>query len=199
MSIIESVLQESRLFAAPADFVKQAHVSGMPAYQALCAESERDYEGFWARLARENLLWHKPFSSVLDETKAPFIKWFGNGELNVSYNCLDRYLNSQPNKVAILKEIALKPAIDEALAMGGCEAVRNVVVYKRTGGAMKMESQRDLWWHDVLQNQPDACEPVWVNAEQPPFILYTSGSTGKPKGGRQHSSAGYLPPTILSR
>lgn len=104
MSTIESVFQESRLFAAPADFVKQANVSGVPAYQALCAEAERDYEGFWVRLAKENLLWHKPFSSVLDETKAPFLKWFGDGELNVSYNCLDRHLNSQPNKFAIIFE-----------------------------------------------------------------------------------------------
>jgi acetyl-CoA synthetase len=96
------------------------------------------------------------------------------------------------------KEIALKPAIDEALAMGVCEGVKNVVVYKRTGSATKMESQRDLWWHDLVQNQPDACEPVWVNAEHPLFILYSSGSTGKPKGG-QHSSAGYLPPAMLSR
>ena len=69
---------------------------------------------------------------------------------------------------------------------------------KRTGSATKMESPRDVWWHDLVQNQPDACEPVWVNAEHPLFILYTSGSTGKPKG-VQHSSAGYLPPAMLSR
>ena len=82
----------------------QANVSGMPAYQALCAEAEQDYEGFWARLARENILWRKPFSRVLDDSQAPFFKWFGDGELNVSYNCLDRHLNSQPNKIAIIFE-----------------------------------------------------------------------------------------------
>ena len=61
MSTIESVLQEHRVFPPPAGFVKQANVSGMPAYQALCAEAERDYEGYWARLAREHVIWHKPF------------------------------------------------------------------------------------------------------------------------------------------
>ena len=81
---IESVLQESRLFPPSADFVKQANVSGMAAYQALCDEAERDFEGFWARQARETLIWHKPFTKVLDESKAPFFKWFYDGEMNAS-------------------------------------------------------------------------------------------------------------------
>ncbi len=62
MSTIESVLQETRLFPPPEAFVRQANVSGMPSYQALCDEAARDYEGFWARLARDTLLWHKPFT-----------------------------------------------------------------------------------------------------------------------------------------
>ena len=277
MSDIESVLQEHRVFPPPAEFAKQANISGMAAYNALCAEADKDYEGFWARLARDNILWHKPFTKTLDQSNAPFFKWFSDGELNVSYNCLDRHLNSQPNKVAIIfeaddgavtkitykqlyhrvcqfanglkslgvktgeriiiympmsieaviamqgcarigathsvvfggfsakslheriidasatavitadgqmrggKEIALKPVIDEALGMGGCEAVKHVVVYKRTGSTTKMQTPRDIWLHDLVQNQPDVCEPVWVNAEHPLFILYTSGSTGKPK------------------
>jgi len=81
---IESVLLESRLFPAPADFVKQANVSGMAAYQALCDEAERDFEGFWGRLARETLLWHTPFSKVLDESTAPFFKWFHENLLFMS-------------------------------------------------------------------------------------------------------------------
>src|SRR5215470_13306684 len=101
---IESVLQEDRLFPPSPEFVKQANVSGMAAYQALCDEAERDFEGFWARLARENLAWHKPFTKVLDESKAPFYKWFHDGELNASYNCLDRHLKTQPDKVAIIFE-----------------------------------------------------------------------------------------------
>ncbi len=75
--------------------------------------------------------------------------------------------------------------------MGGCEKVRNVIVYKRTGSAVAMLSPRDKWWHQVVEGQADTCEPTWVNAEHPLFILYTSGSTGKPKG-VQHSTGGYL-------
>ena len=68
---IESVLHENRRFAPSAQMVKQANISGMPAYEALCAEAERDFEGFWARLAREHLLWKKPFTQTLDESNAP--------------------------------------------------------------------------------------------------------------------------------
>ena len=84
--------------------MEQANVSGMAAYQALCDEAERDFEGFWARLAREHLLWTKPFTKTLDESNAPFFKWFDDGELNASYNCLDRHLKTQPDKVAIIFE-----------------------------------------------------------------------------------------------
>jgi acetyl-CoA synthetase len=286
-STIESVLQESRVFPPSAEFVRQANISGMEAYRKLVAEAERDFEGFWARLARETVLWHKPFTKVLDESNAPFYKWFHDGELNASYNCLDRHLTSQPDKTAIIfeaddgkvtrityralyhdvcrmanalkahgvkagdrvliympmsiqvvvamqacarigathsvvfggfsakslqeriidagatevitadgqyrggREIPLKPVVDEAFAMGGCEGVKNVIVYKRTGTAVPMSAPRDKWWDDVIQGQPDTCEPAWVNAEHPLFILYTSGSTGKPKG-VQHSTGGYL-------
>ncbi len=283
---IESVLQEDRLFPPSPDFVKQANVSGMAAYRALCDEAERDFTGFWARLARENLDWHKPFTKVLDESKAPFYRWFHDGEINASYNCLDRHLETRGDKTAIIfeaddgkvtkityrqlyhkvcqfanglkslgikqgdrvivympmsievvaamlacarigathsvvfggfsaksvqervidagavaiitadgqmrggKEIPLKPAIDEAFALGGCDGVKSVIVYKRTGTKVDMQSPRDKWWDDVIKGQADTCEPVWVNAEHPLFILYTSGSTGKPKG-VQHSTAGY--------
>jgi len=284
---IESVLNETRVFPPSEAFVKQANVPGMAAYQALCNEAERDFEGFWGRLAQENLLWHKAFTKVLDESNAPFFKWFHDGELNASYNCLDRHLKTQPDKTAIIfeaddgkitrvsykelyhkvcrlanalkahgiekgdrvliympmsievvvamqacarigathsvvfggfsakslqerivdagatevitadgqfrggREIALKPAVDEAIAMGGCDKVRNVIVYKRSGSAVNMQAPRDKWWHDVIQGQAEDCEPTWVNAEHPLFILYTSGSTGKPKG-VQHSTGGYL-------
>ena len=95
------------------------------------------------------------------------------------------------------KEIPLKPACDEAIGMGGCEGVRNVVVYKRTGSAIPMKDGRDRWWADVVRGQATDCEPTPVNAEHPLFILYTSGSTGKPKG-VQHSTAGYLLHAILT-
>ena len=290
---IESVLQEDRLFPPSAEFVKQANVSGAAAYQALCDEAGRDFEGFWGRLGGEHLLWHKPFTRVLDESNAPFFKWFHDGELNASYNCLDRHLKTQGDKTAIIfeaddgkvtkisyrqlyhkvcqfanalkalgikkgerviiympmsievvtamqacarigathsvvfggfsakslqeriidagavavitadgqmrggKEIPLKPAVDEAFALGGCEAVNNVVVYKRTGTPVAFQAPRDKWWHDVIRGQGETCEPTWVNAEHPLFILYTSGSTGKPKG-VQHSTGGYLLMTAVT-
>ncbi len=101
---IESVLHENRVFEPSAAFVKSANVSGMAAYNALCAEAATDYEGFWAKLARELLVWHKPFTKTLNQDNAPFYKWFEDGELNVSANCLDKHLNTIPNKVAIIFE-----------------------------------------------------------------------------------------------
>ncbi len=290
---IESVLSETRVFPPSPEFVKNANVSGMAAYKALCDEAERDFEGFWARLAREHLLWRKPFTKTLDESKAPFFKWFYDGELNASYNCLDRHLKTTPQKVAIIfeaddgkvtkityqelyhevcrfanglkamgiktgdrviiympmsiqavvamqacarigathsvvfggfsakslqeriidagavavitadgqfrggKEIALKPMVDEGIALGGCAGIKKVVVYKRSGSQIAMTPGRDLWWEEATRGQADTCEPTWVNAEHPLFILYTSGSTGKPKG-VQHSTAGYLLWTMLT-
>ncbi|MGO4467871.1 acetate--CoA ligase [Pseudoduganella sp. RAF53_2] len=279
---------ESRIFAPSAEFVKQATVSGMEAYKALCDEAERDYEGFWARLAREHVEWKEPFKRTLNEDNAPFYKWFEDGKLNVSYNCLDRNLkNGNADKTAIIfeaddgavtkvsyqqlhdktcqfanglkslgirkgdrviiymsmsvegvaamqacarigathsvvfggfsakslqeriidagavavitgdeqlrggKQLPLKAIVDEALAMGGCETIKNVVVYKRTGGNVNFQQGRDIWLHDLLKDQASTCEPEWVDAEHPLFILYTSGSTGTPKG-VQHSTGGYL-------
>ncbi|MET3135381.1 acetyl-CoA synthetase [Oxalobacteraceae bacterium GrIS 1.11] len=280
--------QESRVFQAPAAFVERATISGMAAYTALCDEAARDYEGFWARLAREHLTWHKPFTKTLNETDAPFYKWFEDGQLNVSYNCLDRNLeNGNADKTAIIfeaddgqsskvsyrqlhekvckfanglkslgvkkgdrviiymamsvegvaamqacarigathsvvfggfsakslqeriidagavavitgdqqlrggKHLPLKAIVDEALALGGCDSVQNVIVYQRTGGALNMLAGRDVWLHELVAVQAAVCEPEWVDAEHPLFILYTSGSTGTPKG-VQHASGGYL-------
>src|SRR5258708_34476542 len=103
-SNIETVLQEKRVFPPPPAFVKQANISGIEAYRKMVAEAERDFEGFWAKHAREALHWSKAFTKVLDETKAPFFRWFYDGELNASYNCLDRHLKTQPDKVAIIFE-----------------------------------------------------------------------------------------------
>ncbi|HLW12516.1 MAG TPA: acetate--CoA ligase, partial [Casimicrobiaceae bacterium] len=89
------------------------------------------------------------------------------------------------------KPLPLKAIVDEALGMGGCDGMRHVVVYRRTGSNVAFADRRDVWMHELMAKQPDACEPEWVGAEHPLFILYTSGSTGKPKG-VQHSSAGYL-------
>ena len=282
------------LIDPPAGFVQQATVSGMPAYLALCAEAASDYTGYWARLAREHLGWKQPFTQILDESDAPFFKWFADGKLNVSYNCLDRNVEAglgdkaalisetddgevrtvtystllqkvcqlanglrargikkgdrviiymamgiegivamqacarigaihsvvfggfsaqsvrdrinDAGAVAVIttdeqcrggKKLPLKPAVDEGIALGGCESIKTVIVFKRTGGHCPMTTDRDLWWDDVIAGQPDTCEPEWVEAEHPLFLLYTSGSTGKPKG-VQHSSGGYLLHAVLT-
>ena len=102
-SAIESVLIENRVFPPGDAMVKGARISGMAAYNALCAQAAGDYEGFWARLARENLAWSKPFSKTLDESNAPFYKWFEDGEINASANCLDRHMGTPvENKTAII-------------------------------------------------------------------------------------------------
>lgn len=89
------------------------------------------------------------------------------------------------------KNVPLKATVDEALALEGAESVRHVVVYQRTNGGADWTDGRDVWWHKLIEGQSEACEPEWMGAEDPLFILYTSGSTGKPKG-IQHSTAGYL-------
>src|SRR4029078_6666890 len=104
MANIETVLQETRVFKPAEAFVKQANIPGMDAYRKMVAEAERDFEGFWARLARDTLLWSKPLTKTLDGYKAPFFRWFYDGELNASYNCLDRHLKTQPEKTAIIFE-----------------------------------------------------------------------------------------------
>src|SRR5687768_812226 len=103
-STIETVLQEKRVFPPSPAMVKQANISGMDAYRRMVAEFERDFEGTWARVARETLEWTKPFTKVLDQSKAPFFRWFHDGELNASANCLDRHLKTQGDKTAIIFE-----------------------------------------------------------------------------------------------
>lgn len=101
---IESVMHENRVFEPSNAFKQQANVSGMAAYNQLCAEYASDYSGTWGKLANELLVWHKPFTKSLNDSKAPFYKWFEDGELNVSANCLDKHLNTIPNKTAIIFE-----------------------------------------------------------------------------------------------
>lgn len=288
MANIESVLHEERVFAPSAETIKYANISGMDAYKALCDEAERDYTGYWARLARKYVAWKKPFTKILDESLAPTYQWFTDGTLNASWNCLDRPIEAgYGDKVALIFEaddgtvtkttykellaktcqfanalkkqgikkgdrviiylpmsvegvvamqacarigathsvvfggfsaksleerildagavavitadeqkrggraLPLKPAVDEGLDLAAGHQVKTVIVYKRTGGPCNMVAGRDIWWHDAIKGQSEVCEPEWVEAEHPLFLLYTSGSTGKPKG-VQHSTAGYL-------
>ena len=102
---VESTLVENRVFPPSEAIVKAARISGMDGYNALCAEAEKDFEGFWARLARENVVWTKPFTKTLDESNAPFYKWFEDGELNASANCLDKHMGTPvENKTAVIFE-----------------------------------------------------------------------------------------------
>ena len=104
-SPIESVLVENRVFPPTEAQQRQARVAGMAGYEALCAEAAADYTGFWARLAREDVLWSKPFTQVLDESNVPFYQWFADGELNASANCLDRHMGTPTeHKTAIIFE-----------------------------------------------------------------------------------------------
>lgn len=104
-SAIESVLVENRVFPPSEAIQKVARISGMTAYDALCEEAHKDYEGYWARLARENVVWSKPFTQVLDESNAPFYRWFADGELNASANCLDKHMGTPvEHKTAIIFE-----------------------------------------------------------------------------------------------
>ncbi len=289
---IESVLVENRIFPPAATFTAQANVK--PAdFEAMKAKAAADHAGFWADLARETLIWSKPFTQSLNDSNPPFFKWFEDGELNASFNCLDRHLGTPvADKTAIIfegddgkvttityrelhrrvcrfanglkglgyqkgdraiiylpmsieavvamqacarlgithsvvfggfsakslqerivdvgaslviaadeqlrggKALPLKPAVDEAYAMGGCEAVRHTIVYKRTGGAVNY-GPKDIDWAQVENGQSEDCPAVMVGAEHPLFVLYTSGSTGKPKG-VQHSTGGYMLHAMLT-
>ena len=279
---------EYSLYPPPASAVAGAAVSGIAAYEALVQEADSDYEGYWARLARELLSWKTPFTQVLNDSEAPFFKWFEDGALNASYNCLDRHVErGLGDKTAIIfeadggevtkvsysqllattcrlanglkslgvkkgdrvviymsmgiegvaamqacarigathsvvfggfsaqslrdriedtgavavitadqqqrggKALPLKSIVDDAIALGGCDSVKSVVVHKHTGGEIPFVAGRDRWLADLLSGQAETCEPEWVGSEHPLFLLYTSGSTGKPKG-VQHSTGGYL-------
>ena len=282
---IQSVLQEDRVFPPSARFRKAAALKAAE-LDAMYARAAEDYIGFWADLARLEIDWQRPFTVALDDAEAPTYRWFADGQLNVSHNCLDVHLRDRGEKIAILFEgepgdvrklsyaelhaevcrfanalkdlqigrgdrviiymplipeaviamqacarigavhsvvfggfsanavkdriedagaklvitadggwrgghtVELKSAVDKALSEG-CDSVRNVVVYRRTGGGCDMRAGRDLWWHDAVSERSATCEPEWVDAEHPLFLLYTSGSTGRPKG-IQHSSGGYL-------
>ena len=92
--------------------------------------------------------------------------------------------------------VSLKKNVDKALDISA-GSVEKILVLKRAGNEIEMKDDRDVWWHDAVAGRSNDCEPEWVEAEHPLFLLYTSGSTGKPKG-IQHSSAGYLLNAIIT-
>src|SRR5262252_8298193 len=101
---IESVLQEHRVFSPPKEFSNAAYIKSLAAYQKLYKESVGAPDKFWAKQAKNELVWFKPWKKVL-QWKEPFAKWFVGGQLNVSVNCLDKWLDTPTaNKAALIWE-----------------------------------------------------------------------------------------------
>jgi len=274
----------------PAHFAAKANMRHRD-YVREYAESERDPNAFWGRIA-ERLEWMRKPEVVRNVSYdlADFrIKWYEDGELNASVNCLDRHLRDRGDKTAIVFEpddpatpartltyrelyqqtcrlanamramgvgkgdrvtiylpmipeaavamlacarigavhtvvfggfapqsiadrvadsqsklvitadegrrggrsVPLKANVDAALRLPDTGSVEKVLVLRHTDGAVDFDTRRDVWWHKAVADQPAACEPERMNAEDPLFILYTSGSTGKPKG-VLHTTGGYL-------
>ena len=275
---VENLLSEDRTFSPTAEFAAQANIK-----ESEYALADADRIGFWESKA-EYLKWDKRWHTVLD-WQVPFSKWFVDGKLNASVNCLDRhieegrgdrvafYFEGEPGDTRnityadLLKDVkkaanalteigikagdrvaiympmipeaavamlacarvgaahsvvfggfsaealisrindadarlvitadggyrkgaafALKPAVDEALS--GQHNVKNVLVVKRTGQEVAW-SDRDIWWHEIVDRQPEEHIAESFDSEHPLFILYTSGTTAKPKG-IFHTTGGYL-------
>jgi acetyl-CoA synthetase len=277
----------SQVFEPSREFSKNARIKNMCEYKELRLQAEEDFEGYWDRLAKEKIEWFAPYEKVLDESNAPFYKWFVGGKLNVTHQCLGRHLKTRKNKAAIIwegedgqkriitylqlyyrvnrmanllknqfgikkgdrvvlylpmipeaafamlacakigaihsivfggfsaealrdriqdaqarlvitadgafrrgKPYMLKPVVDEALSEG-CECCEKVLIVQRNFEDIDYVPGRDYVYNEMIMNESQHCDPEWMDAEDPLFLLYTSGSTGKPKG-VQHSSAGYI-------
>jgi acetyl-CoA synthetase len=293
MSIIESILQESRTFPPHQNFVTSSHLSDWAQFNKISTYAKEYPDDFWRELAADWITWHQPFTKVMRTVSSSDVRWFEDGILNVSFNCLDRHLPKLSSKTALIfendaghsqhisyrelytevcrcanalrslgikkgdrvmiymstspqaiiaiqacarigaihsvvfagfssqaladriddakaslvitanhsvrggKSIKLKHAVDEALLLSQLKTVTHVLIYERDESAYTINTERDIIWNEYVSKQADVCEPEWMNAEDPLFILYTSGSTGTPKG-IVHSTAGYFLGAIYS-
>ncbi len=281
-------MSEDTIYPVPEAFAAQANVTAEQ-YETDYKRSVEDPEAYWAEQAANYLHWFKKWDQVLDWSFMEddlHIEWFKGGKLNVSWNCLDRHLDTRGDQTAILwegddpnedraityrelhadvnkfanvlKSRGVKkgdrvsiymPMIPEAVvamlactrigavhsivfsafspdalkdrildsdcqvlitadqsirggkclplkvnadkALEGCPHVHTSVVVKRGGDPVDWTEDRDVWYHEAMENADPVCEPEQMDAEDPLFILYTSGSTGKPKG-VLHTTGGYL-------
>jgi acetyl-CoA synthetase len=291
-------MEKNGLYYPPRSFVDKAHINSFEQYQQMYERSISDPDGFWGDMAQD-FHWERKWDQVLEynfhRSKGPIsIKWFDGAKTNMTYNCLDRHLESRGDQPALLwegnepgedsiltyrqlydevckfanvlkgfgvkkgdrvtiylpmipelaiamlacarigaihsvvfggfsaeslkdrivdsqcslvitsdgtyrggKAVTLKQIADEAMAGAAQEGVTvpNAVVVERVGPGKGIECPmtegRDQYWHHLMETAETACDPVWMEAEDPLFILYTSGSTGKPKG-VQHTTAGYM-------
>ena len=284
---INNILEEKRIFPPSKKFAENSNISSQEELLSLKKQASDNPIQFWESFAKSELDWFEPFQTVLDNKNAPFFKWFKEGKLNITYNCLDRHIKrGLGGKTALIwegepgdskkytyeellkevckaanalkaigvkkgdlvciympmipeamfamlacarigaphsvvfggfssealkdrlidgnarfvitadggfrkdKVIELKKAVDAAIESGADKVVEKVVVVQRTKKNISMVVDRDLWWHELLKDQKDQCEPEIMNSEDRLFILYTSGSTGKPKG-VVHTTGGY--------
>jgi acetyl-CoA synthetase len=287
---VESVYMEKRVFEPSKDFVEKARVKSLAEYKKMWERSIKDPTGFWGDMASELIDWFKKWDGPVEEYSFKdniFLRYFVGGKLNLTYNCLDRHLNTpRRNKAAlifqgepleetktltyqqlhrevckfanVLKKFGVKkgdrvaiylPMIMElpiamlacarigaihSIVFGGfsaealrdriqdckaetlitcnwgyrsgkvlsskasadaaadqCPSIKRCIIVNRIDKETSMKQGRDFWWHEQMKDASPECEPEWMDAEDPLFILYTSGSTGKPKG-VLHTQAGYL-------
>ncbi|EKQ52298.1 MAG: acetate--CoA ligase [Methanobacterium sp. Maddingley MBC34] len=277
------LLDEKRVFEPKDEIRKRAHVKNWEEE----LEKGKNLEKYWAEKA-EQFEWFRKWDKVLDDENKPFYKWFTGGKINLAYNAVDRWIETEKrNQVAILyinergqekkitfyelyiqvnklanalknlgvnkgdtvsmylpmcpelliamlacnkigavhsvvysglsvgafvermndanvkvlftadgtyrrgKVIDLKSIADEAILQ--CPTIETIVVVNHTGTPIEISelSGRELFYERLVDGEPSHCEPEWMDAEDPLFILYTSGSTGKPKG-VLHTTAGYM-------
>ncbi len=284
---INNILEEKRIFPPSKKFSENSNISTQEELLSLKKQASDNPIQFWESFAKSELDWFEPFQTVLDNENAPFFKWFKEGKLNITYNCLDRHVkrglggktaliwegepgdSKQYTYEELLKEVCkaanalkaigvkkgdlvciympmipeamfamlacarigaphsvvfggfssealkdrlidgnarfvitadggfrkdkvieLKKAVDAAIESGADKVVEKVIVVQRSQKNIAMVDDRDFWWHELVKDQKDHCEPEIMNSEDRLFILYTSGSTGKPKG-VVHTTGGY--------